>query len=417
MEKKTIGSFIATLRKAQGFTQQEVADRLNVSNKTISKWERDESSPDLGLIPVIAELFNVTCDEILLGKRIVNENNESSLPQKVEKQMTRLAENITTHFRNMALIAVLYSLIGYIALFLCAYAFDLPIPGTGLYVVFFLTGIAALATSLNNSLHRLKTGEDADEKCVADARAGIWQFCFAAVLVMLLTFFFALPLIMARDLHITSLPPDFKYELHVLSWEIYLRYIPAMKLLWLVSAIPVFFLMCKKLRGGKMRMFDSVENGKKLGLIQLALFACVVIFTLLTFHIDSRPYHIMHYITEIITYVCFGSAIAIAAIYIVLKKGNRIMLTAFALRNMLLWIPALSLVIFINNTVSYGFIYPISWISDSGRFLGDNFNFIYVVQHVGLYDLSAGMLLYTSLVIFIYIAVKYKYMSKSKGVS
>ena len=38
MEKKTMGSFLAALRKAKGMTQQEVADRLNVSNKTVSKW-------------------------------------------------------------------------------------------------------------------------------------------------------------------------------------------------------------------------------------------------------------------------------------------------------------------------------------------------------------------------------------------
>ena len=41
MEKKTIGSFIATLRKAQGFTQQDIADRLNVSNKIEFSYESD----------------------------------------------------------------------------------------------------------------------------------------------------------------------------------------------------------------------------------------------------------------------------------------------------------------------------------------------------------------------------------------
>lgn len=72
MENKTIGSFIAVLRKSNGMTQQEVADRLNVSNKTINKWERDESYPEITLIPVLAELFGVTSDEILRGQRVTS---------------------------------------------------------------------------------------------------------------------------------------------------------------------------------------------------------------------------------------------------------------------------------------------------------------------------------------------------------
>lgn len=65
MERKTIGSFIAALRKANGMTQKELADRLLVSDKAVSRWERDECAPDISLIPVIAELFGVTSDELL----------------------------------------------------------------------------------------------------------------------------------------------------------------------------------------------------------------------------------------------------------------------------------------------------------------------------------------------------------------
>ncbi len=69
MERKTIGGFISTLRKANGMTQRELAEKLNVSDKTISRWERDDGAPDLSAIPVIAEIFGVTCDELLRGER------------------------------------------------------------------------------------------------------------------------------------------------------------------------------------------------------------------------------------------------------------------------------------------------------------------------------------------------------------
>ena len=73
MEKKTLGSFLSALRRAQGLTQQEVADRLAVSNKAVSRWERDEAMPDILLLPAIADLFGVTVDELLRGERMRGE--------------------------------------------------------------------------------------------------------------------------------------------------------------------------------------------------------------------------------------------------------------------------------------------------------------------------------------------------------
>lgn len=64
-----MGDFLAAMRKSKGFTQQEVADRLLISNKTVSSWERGASCPDISMLPAIAELYGVTCDEIIAGER------------------------------------------------------------------------------------------------------------------------------------------------------------------------------------------------------------------------------------------------------------------------------------------------------------------------------------------------------------
>lgn len=90
MEKKTIGSFIAALRKANGMTQKNLAERLNVSDKTVSRWERDDGAPDLAVIPVIAEIFGVTCDELLRGERKqLTECAEEAEEMKTTPQMDR----------------------------------------------------------------------------------------------------------------------------------------------------------------------------------------------------------------------------------------------------------------------------------------------------------------------------------------
>ena len=109
MERKTMGSFLAALRKANGMTQQEVADKLNVSNKTVSKWERDEGCPEIMMLPAIAELYDVTVDEILRGERISKTDDEKINNAKSEKRAEYLFEKAVTKYTNSSVISVALS--------------------------------------------------------------------------------------------------------------------------------------------------------------------------------------------------------------------------------------------------------------------------------------------------------------------
>lgn len=75
--KVTLGAFIAGLRKEKGLTQRELSEMLSVSDKTVSHWERDETSPDISLLPVIADIFGITVDELLKGEKKEAENGSS----------------------------------------------------------------------------------------------------------------------------------------------------------------------------------------------------------------------------------------------------------------------------------------------------------------------------------------------------
>ena len=110
MERKTIGEFIAVLRKANGLTQRQLAEKLNVSEKSISRWERNETAPDLALIPVIAELFSVTSDELLRGERI--DPTEAAPSPKQEKRLSYMFKQALTRHRIHSIVAVGISLCG-----------------------------------------------------------------------------------------------------------------------------------------------------------------------------------------------------------------------------------------------------------------------------------------------------------------
>jgi transcriptional regulator with XRE-family HTH domain len=66
------------LRKQKGFSQEELANRLNVSRQTISKWEVGESTPDMEKLVAISDLFEVSLDELVKGE-------ESKMPEPSER--------------------------------------------------------------------------------------------------------------------------------------------------------------------------------------------------------------------------------------------------------------------------------------------------------------------------------------------
>lgn len=65
MKKQTFGMLVASLRKQRGMTQLDLAAKMGVTDKAVSKWERDLSYPDVGSLPRLAEVFGISVDALM----------------------------------------------------------------------------------------------------------------------------------------------------------------------------------------------------------------------------------------------------------------------------------------------------------------------------------------------------------------
>ena len=77
MSNKSIGEMISSLRKEKGMTQNDLAEKMNVTDKAVSKWERNLSCPDVNSIPKLAEILGTTVEE-LLNAQSKKENSKIS---------------------------------------------------------------------------------------------------------------------------------------------------------------------------------------------------------------------------------------------------------------------------------------------------------------------------------------------------
>ncbi len=112
MDYKKTGEFLKSLRKANGLTQEDVANHLLVSPKTISRWECGDGLPDINIISDVASLYNVSVDEILKGERKIKEENlkEETIILKNKNRDKALVNSILKPFNIYFIVSISISL-------------------------------------------------------------------------------------------------------------------------------------------------------------------------------------------------------------------------------------------------------------------------------------------------------------------
>ncbi len=206
MEKKTIGKFISTLRKANGMTQKELGEKLFVSDKTVSRWECDECTPELSLIPSIAELFGISTDELLRGERnnpdreaVISEDAVNKQKAKSNKRFKLMLDRKNREYKNLTLICVGIAILGFITAMIADLGFSKGWIAFGLAVAFFAASeICQICFAIN-----ARIAPDEDDDTYADriqkANTSVIKTAVAISLMNLLLFTFCLPLVTQID--------------------------------------------------------------------------------------------------------------------------------------------------------------------------------------------------------------------------
>lgn len=86
MDLISVGKFISEQRKIKGYSQVELANRLNISNKTVSKWERGNGFPDVSLLLPLCEELDISVNELLSGRKL----QESEYHERAEENLVQV---------------------------------------------------------------------------------------------------------------------------------------------------------------------------------------------------------------------------------------------------------------------------------------------------------------------------------------
>ena len=97
MNQEKIGKFIAECRKEKGLTQQELAEKLNVTDRSISKWENAKCLPDLSLFNPLCQELGITINELLSGEKIKKEHYQEKFEENIVKTIDYSTKKLTKY--------------------------------------------------------------------------------------------------------------------------------------------------------------------------------------------------------------------------------------------------------------------------------------------------------------------------------
>ena len=115
MDQEKIGRFIASLRKEKGLTQAQLAERLGISDRAVSKWETGRSMPDSSIMLELCDILGITVNDLLTGRKTTMENYK----EIAEKNLIEMRRSEERSNRAMLRLEVVIGLISALTMFIC----------------------------------------------------------------------------------------------------------------------------------------------------------------------------------------------------------------------------------------------------------------------------------------------------------
>ena len=148
--KNQLGENIVTYRKRSGLTQARLAEQLNYSDKAVSKWERGESMPDVMTLVQLAELFEITVDDLLRDPNEIPAETggriEQAMEVAVEKTLKRKAN-------KRVILALCSLLVWFVALFVYVVVSSMDIPKSWVTFFYAIPADAIVQLSMRSAWH------------------------------------------------------------------------------------------------------------------------------------------------------------------------------------------------------------------------------------------------------------------------
>ncbi len=319
-------------------TQQDVAERLNVSNKTVSRWERDECYPDISLISPLAEMLGVSCDELLKGERITINNPIKGTEPKVEKQLKSLINRTVSKFKVLIWISIALSAIGLICMLGIHYGLQRPIIGFTVMLLFEISASVIALIAVNRMIEEKSDNElfeSAGTHLIEKFNKNLGTYSFISFCSVLAVFILSLPLLFHGEIVIRI---DNIRGIRISSEMIGIRLIPV---------LAFTFLKCKTpyqiwLTGVHNTKEEYSHKIRQLNLLQLGIILPAAALFAIAFTYGATPgkggtsYYPLFFIM-----VTLGSALLLASlvcfiVFMVKYKKGRKALFFSGLRNILI---------------------------------------------------------------------------------
>lgn len=151
MNMQKMGIFLKELRQEQNLTQEQLSEKLGVTNKTVSRWETGKYMPPVQCLEILSELYAISINEIIVGERLSEENFKNSAEYNLKSALTVIEKENEKFEKKMMLVMGITTILAIFAIYLVPVSEAAPTEDKirGVLVILLIIAIAFIANTLN----------------------------------------------------------------------------------------------------------------------------------------------------------------------------------------------------------------------------------------------------------------------------